>query len=63
MDERDIIKAIIKEYQQREMHLIPRDIKLPKTNKVISIIGIRRSGKHHYFLIYLKKQKNPYSSH
>ncbi|CAB3288780.1 protein of unknown function [Methanocaldococcus lauensis] len=45
MDERDIIKAIIKEYQQREMHLIPRDIKLPKTNKAISIIGIRRSGK------------------
>ncbi|XRO77362.1 ATP-binding protein [Methanocaldococcus sp. 10A] len=45
MDERAIIKAIIKEYQQREMHLIPRDIKLPKTNKAISIIGIRRSGK------------------
>ena len=45
MNERDVIKAIIKEYQQREMHLISRDVKLPRTNKAIAIIGIRRSGK------------------
>jgi predicted AAA+ superfamily ATPase len=58
MDEREIIKAIIKEYQQKEMHVIPRDIKLPKTNKAVVIIGIRRSGKTSLLFDVFKKTNN-----
>ena len=43
-------KYIIKEYHDFEFpKMIPRDLDIPDTDKIISIVGSRRAGKTFYF--------------
>ena len=57
---REVIKAIIKEYQEKRKDIIQRDLKLPKPkiNKVVSVIGIRRCGKTTLLFDLFKKTEN-----
>ncbi|WP_459202036.1 ATP-binding protein [Methanococcus sp. CF] len=58
MELRGTIKSIIKEYEQREVSLNERNIKLPKTNKALSVVGIRRSGKTSILMKLYKETEN-----
>ncbi|MBA2840947.1 hypothetical protein HNP87_001479 [Methanococcus maripaludis] len=58
MELRDIIKSIIKEYEQREISLNERNITLPETNKALAVVGIRRSGKTSILMKLFKETEN-----
>jgi hypothetical protein len=58
MELRDIIKSIIKEYEQREISLNERNISLPETNKALAVVGIRRSGKTSILMKLFKETEN-----
>ncbi|MBA2853501.1 hypothetical protein HNP89_001477 [Methanococcus maripaludis] len=58
MEIRDIIKSIIKEYEQREISLNERNITLPETNKALAVVGIRRSGKTSILMKLFKETEN-----
>ncbi|MBA2862209.1 ATP-binding protein [Methanococcus maripaludis] len=58
MELRDAIKSIIKEYEQRGVSLNERNLKLPETNKAISVVGIRRSGKTSILMKLFKETEN-----
>ena len=47
MREKDIFKELIVEFQERKLpEFVKRDIRIPiNTGKIISVIGVRRSGK------------------
>ncbi|MGK0209333.1 MAG: putative AAA+ superfamily ATPase [Patescibacteria group bacterium] len=53
---KDTIKEIIIENQEKIPATILRDVKIPKTNKIIAIIGPRRVGKSHIIYQEMKKQ-------
>jgi len=57
MFETDLVKDFFK--RKIKFEGIERDLKIPKTNKIISIIGPRRAGKTWYFYFLLQKEKNP----
>ncbi|MBA2851581.1 hypothetical protein HNP86_001734 [Methanococcus maripaludis] len=58
MELRDIIKSIIKEYEQRDISLNERNITLPETNKALAVVGIRRSGKTSILMKLFKETEN-----
>ncbi|AVB75888.1 ATP-binding protein [Methanococcus maripaludis] len=58
MELRDIIKSIIKEYEQREISLNERSVILPETNKALAVVGIRRSGKTSILMKLFKETEN-----
>uniref|UniRef100_A9A742 ATPase n=1 Tax=Methanococcus maripaludis (strain C6 / ATCC BAA-1332) TaxID=444158 RepID=A9A742_METM6 len=58
MELRDIIKSIIKEYEQKELSLNERNISLPETNKALAVVGIRRSGKTSILMKLFKETEN-----
>jgi len=45
--EKGLIKEIIREWQETELpHVLPRNIEIPTSvNKIIALVGPRRSGK------------------
>jgi hypothetical protein len=47
---KDVFKFLLKEFHEDQtMKVIERDLKLPETKKIISLVGSRRSGKTFYF--------------
>jgi len=55
--QKDILKRVIADSQERDLaYVIDRDLKIPLgTNKIISLIGVRRSGKTHVLYSIIKK--------
>jgi len=50
MNRVSVFKYIIKEFHEFKLpDIIPRVLELPKTNKIISLVGSRRVGKTFYF--------------
>ena len=49
MNRVSVFKYIIKEFHEFKLpDIIPRVLELPKTNKIISLVGSRRVGKRHW---------------
>lgn len=47
---KDKFKYLIKEFHEFDFpEVVPRELEIPKTNKVVSLIGPRRAGKTFYF--------------
>ncbi|OGW05483.1 MAG: ATPase [Nitrospinae bacterium RIFCSPLOWO2_01_FULL_39_10] len=55
--QKDILKTIITDSQEKDMsHVMDRDIQIPlNTGKVISLVGVRRSGKTHLLYSIINK--------
>ena len=53
--------SLVKDFFKREIKFegVERALKLPKINKIISIIGPRRAGKTWYFYFLCQKEENP----
>jgi hypothetical protein len=50
MDKKTVFKQIIKEFHERNLpETYSRDLQIPDTKKIVSLIGSRRSGKTFYF--------------
>jgi len=61
MEKIPVFKYMIKEFHEFSLpEIIPRDLRLPETKKIISVVGSRRSGKtfSFYQLIHNLLQKN-----
>ncbi len=63
MDKKTVFKRIIREFHERDLpHIHNRELHIPDTGKVISLIGSRRSGKTFYFyqlIQALRKREDP----
>ncbi len=56
MEKKQSFKLLITEFQERTLpEVIPRELTVPDANKVISIVGVRRSGKTYYFFQKIKQ--------
>ncbi|MCS3901803.1 ATP-binding protein [Methanococcus voltae] len=58
MNDKNVIKSIIKEYSQKDITLNERNISLPTTNKALAVVGIRRSGKTSILMKLFKETKD-----
>ncbi|HLD10640.1 MAG TPA: ATP-binding protein [Candidatus Nanoarchaeia archaeon] len=53
---KELFKRIIKEFQEKPLpQLKERELELPETKKIITLVGPRRSGKTFYFFQLIKK--------
>ena len=56
MAKKEIFKRIIKEFHEKEIpEITERELSIPETNKIVSVIGSRRAGKTFYFYQLMKK--------
>ncbi len=56
MDKEELFKYIIKEFHESELpEPIPRELAIPETKKIITLVGSRRAGKTFYFYQLIKK--------
>ena len=50
MEKKELFKYLIKEFHERELpRMNMRDLVIPATKKIITLVGSRRSGKTFYF--------------
>lgn len=50
MEKKELFKYIIKEFHEKKLpEVYPRTLKIPETQKIVSLIGARRIGKTSYF--------------
>ncbi|MBS3128458.1 ATP-binding protein [Candidatus Woesearchaeota archaeon] len=55
MAKKEIFKLIIKEFHEKDIpKTVERKLRIPETNKIVSIIGSRRAGKTFYFYHIMK---------
>jgi len=59
MIERNEIIDYFKEYEQFPENIMPRELKVPESDLIVSIIGPRRAGKTYFLFSLLKNVKNP----
>src|SRR3989344_2749187 len=60
MAKKEIFKLIIKEFHEKDIpKIVERELSVPETNKIVSIIGSRRAGKTFYFYQLMKKLNVP----
>src|SRR3989344_4300528 len=60
MANKEIFKLIIKEFHEKDIpKIVERELSIPETNKIVSIIGSRRAGKTFYFYQLMKKLNVP----
>ena len=56
MAKKEIFKLIIKEFHEKDIpKIVERELSIPETNKIVSIIGSRRVGKTFYFYQIMRK--------
>lgn len=56
MDKKELFKFLIKEFQENEFpEIVGRELRIPLTNKIITLIGSRRAGKTFYFYQLMKE--------
>ncbi|MEA3343310.1 MAG: ATP-binding protein [archaeon] len=59
MEKKEVFKYLIKEWHESEIpQLNKRMLKIPETNKIVSLIGSRRTGKTFYFYQLIKELRN-----
>lgn len=55
MDKKQLFKYLIKEFHEMELpKLVPRDLVIPETKKIVTLVGSRRAGKTFYFYQVIK---------
>ena len=60
MDRKELFKYLIKEFQELELPpVFLRDLVIPTTNKIVTLVGPRRSGKTFYFYQIIKNLAVP----
>lgn len=62
---KDIWKRVIADFQGKELsYVIPRDIEIPlDLKKIISLVGVRRSGKTHLLYSLIRRLRERIDSH
>ena len=59
MDKKSIFKQVIKEFHERKLpETYDRELIIPPTKKIISLVGSRRSGKTFYFYTIIKQLRD-----